>query len=397
MTGSVDTNAHQARLTKVVVTGAAGFIGWHTQVRLRALGGFEVIPIVHEDFGGDALVEAVTDADLVIHVAGINRATDAELEFGNLKITERLIEALKAAGSQAAVVYADSIHSASDTPYGRGKRGAGEALQAWGLASGAKIIVARLPNLFGEHGRPHYNSFVATFAARIAAGEMPEVNVDHPIPLMHVQDAIAEMIESWSTGFQGVLEPHGTSLMVSEVLSKFLGFYEVYRSGDIPALHNDMDVALFNTLRAAMFPTAYPFRPTPRSDQRGTLVESVRVHGGQGQTFVSSTHPGFVRGEHFHLRKIERFQVLSGRAVIRLRKMLTDEVIDFEVNGDEPAVVDMPTMWAHSIKNVGTEELVTLFWAHELFNPDAPDTYPEPVMIDPGMTNAGLTDEKDRE
>jgi UDP-2-acetamido-2,6-beta-L-arabino-hexul-4-ose reductase len=366
---------------KIVVTGADGFLGWHTRVRLHALGGYEVIPIVEKDFAPEALKQAVTGADAVIHVAGINRASDSELEFGNLAIAERLIEALKSSGSQASVVYSDSIHSASDTPYGRGKRGAGEALQAWGTDSGANVTVARLPNLFGEHGRPNYNSFVATFASRVAAGEMPEINVDHPIPLMHVQDAVAAMIGATAAGSDGILEPHGTSLMVSEVRDKFLEYYEVYRTGDIPALHNDLDVALFNTLRAAMFPTAYPFKPTPRSDQRGTLVESVRVHGGQGQTFVSSTHPGFVRGEHFHLRKIERFQVLSGRAVIRLRRMLTDEVIDFEVNGDDPSVVDMPTMWAHSIKNIGTEELVTLFWAHELFNPEAPDTYPEPVMI----------------
>jgi UDP-2-acetamido-2,6-beta-L-arabino-hexul-4-ose reductase len=371
------------RPLRVVVTGAAGFVGWHTRVRLRALGGFEVIPITREDFVGETLVQAVTEADVVIHLAGINRASDSELEFGNLAIADRLIEALKGSGSQSSVVYSDSIHSASDTPYGRGTRGAGQALQAWGVANGTKVVVARLPNLFGEHGRPDYNSFVATFASRVAAGELPEINVDHPIPLMHVQDAVAAMIAAWTVGFDGILEPHGTSLMVSEVRDKFLQYYKVYRTGDIPALHNDMDVALFNTLRAAMFPTAYPFKPTPRSDQRGTLVESVRVHGGQGQTFVSSTHPGFVRGEHFHLRKIERFQVLSGRAVIRLRRMLTDEVIDFEVNGDEPSVVDMPTMWAHSIKNVGTEELVTLFWAHELFNAEAPDTYPEPVMIIP--------------
>ena len=383
MTKTNDVNTHQTRLPRVVVTGAAGFVGWHTQVRLHALGGFEVIPIIHENFAGEALVQAVTDADVVIHLAGINRASDAELEFGNLALAERLVDALKAAGSRASVIFADSIHSASDTPYGRGNRAAGEALQAWGVAGGAKITVARLPNLFGEHGRPNYNSFVATFASRVAAGELPEINVDHPIPLMHVQDAVADMIAAWTVGFEGILEPHGTSMMVSEVRDKFLEYYKVYREGDIPALHSDMDVALFNTLRAAMFPTAYPFKPTPRTDQRGTLVESVRVHGGQGQTFVSSTHPGFVRGEHFHLRKIERFQVLSGRAVIRLRRMLTDEVIDFEVNGDEPSVVDMPTMWAHSIKNVGTEELVTLFWAHELFNPEAPDTYPEPVMIIP--------------
>lgn len=383
MTENSDLDAYTPRLPRVVVTGATGFIGWHTQVRLRALGGFDVVPVSHEDFASEALLHAVTDADVVLHLAGINRASDHELEFGNVAIAERLVEALKAAGSQASVIFADSIHSASDTPYGRGKRQAGEILQEWGDASAAKITIARLPNLFGEHGRPNYNSFVATFASRVAAGEMPEISVDHPIPLMHVQDAVAAMIAAWKADSEGIVEPHGTSLMVSEVLDKFLAYYEVYRTGDIPALNNEMDVALFNTLRAAMFPTAYPFKPTPRSDQRGTLVESVRVHGGQGQTFVSSTHPGFVRGEHFHLRKIERFQVLSGRAVIRLRRLLTDEVIDFEVNGDEPSVVDMPTMWAHSIKNVGTEELVTLFWAHELFNPEAPDTYPEPVMITP--------------
>ena len=367
---------------KTVVTGSDGFLGWHTRVRLRALGGFEVFPINHEDFAGEALEQAVTSADAVIHLAGINRASDRELEFGNLAIAERLIHALKASGSQASVVYSDSIHSASDTPYGRGTRGAGEALQAWGTASGAKITVARLPNLFGEHGRPNYNSFVATFASRVAAGEMPEINVDHPIPLMHVQDAVTAMIDAWAADSEGILEPHGTSLMVSEVRDKFLEYYEVYRTGDIPALHNDMDVALFNTLRAAMFPTAYPFKPTPRSDQRGTLVESVRVHGGQGQTFVSSTHPGFVRGEHFHLRKIERFVVLAGRAEIALRRMCTDEVVSFVVSGDEPVAIDMPTMWTHNITALDGEA-TTLFWTNELFNPEAPDTYPEPVMLIP--------------
>src|SRR5665811_571909 len=105
-----DVDANTTRLPRVVVTGAAGFVGWHTQVRLRALGGFQVIPIDHNDFGGEALVQAVTDADVVIHLAGINRASDAELEFGNLAITERLVEALKAAGSQASVIFADSIH-----------------------------------------------------------------------------------------------------------------------------------------------------------------------------------------------------------------------------------------------------------------------------------------------
>lgn len=383
MTGTGDVVTASARRTRVAVTGAGGFLGWHTRVRLRALGGFDVVPVNRGALARESLEQAVGDADVVLHLAGINRASDRELELGNVALADRLVGALESSGSRAAVVYADSIQSGSDTPYGRGKRRAGEALQAWGEASGANVTVARLPNLFGEHGRPHYNSFVATFASSVAAGGTPQVDVDRLVPLMHVQDAVSAMIAAGVAGTEGLLEPSGTPLMVSDVLDKLVEYFAVYRAGDIPALYDDIDLALFNTLRAAMFPAAYPFRPAPRSDERGTLVESVRVHGGQGQTFVSSTHPGFVRGEHFHLRKVERFQVLSGRAVIRLRRMLTDEVVDFEVTGDEPSVVDMPTMWAHSIKNVGTEELVTLFWAHELFDPEAPDTYPEPVMIRP--------------
>lgn len=383
MTGTGDVGTAGTRPARVAVTGAGGFLGWHTRVRLRALGAFDVTAVGREEMAGESLEQAVGDADVVLHLAGINRASDRELELGNVALADRLVGALTASGSRAAVVYADSIQSGSDTPYGRGKRSAGETLQAWGEASGANVTVARLPNLFGEHGRPNYNSFVATFASVVAAGETPQVDVDRLVPLMHVQDAVSAMIAAGVADTEGVLEPSGTPLMVSDVLNKLLGYFAVYRAGDIPALYDDIDLALFNTLRAAMFPAAYPFRPAPRSDERGTLVESVRVHGGQGQTFVSSTHPGFVRGEHFHLRKVERFQVLSGRAVIRLRRMLTDEVVDFEVTGDEPSVVDMPTMWAHSIKNVGTEALVTLFWAHELFDPEAPDTYPEPVMIRP--------------
>ncbi len=383
MTGTGDVVTAPARRTRVAVTGAGGFLGWHTRVRLRALGAFDVTAVGREEMGGESLEQAVGDADVVLHLAGINRASDREVELGNVALADRLVGALTASGSRAAVVYADSIQSGSDNPYGRGKRRAGETLQAWGEASGANVTVARLPNLFGEHGRPNYNSFVATFASAVAAGGTPQVDVDRMVPLMHVQDAVSAIISAGVADTEGVLEPSGTPLMVSDVLDKLLEYFAVYRTGDIPALYDESDLALFNTLRAAMFPAAYPFRPTPRSDERGTLVESVRVHGGQGQTFVSSTHPGFVRGEHFHLRKVERFQVLSGRAVIRLRRMLTDEVVDFEVTGDEPSVVDMPTMWAHSIKNVGTEELVTLFWAHELFDPEAPDTYPEPVMIRP--------------
>ena len=140
-----------------------------------------------------------------------------------------------------------------------------------------------------------------------------------------------------------------------------------------------MDVDLFNTLRSARFPVGAPIPLTPRIDDRGRLVEAVRSHGGPGQSFVSTTRPGITRGEHFHLRKIERFVVIGGRARISLRRLFTDEVVSFDVTGETPVAVDMPTMWVHKIINTGDGELTTLFWSNELFDPAAPDTFPELV------------------
>ena len=153
----------------------------------------------------------------------------------------------------------------------------------------------------------------------------------------------------------------------------------VLRPGDIPPLESDLDVDLFNTFRAALFPAHYPIPLTRARDDRGRLVETVRAHGGQGQTFVSTTKPGITRGEHFHLRKVERFVVVGGAARISPAAGVhrRGRVVR-RVSGDEPVVIDMPTMWAHNITNTGDDELTTLFWTNELFDP-RPDTYPEPV------------------
>ena len=144
-------------------------------------------------------------------------------------------------------------------------------------------------------------------------------------------------------------------------------------------LDTSLRVDLFNTYRAALFPAHYPIALTAHSDDRGRLVETVRAHGGQGQTFVSTTRPGITRGEHFHLGKVERFVVLSGQARISLRRVFHEDVVSFDVSGDAPAVVDMPTMWVHNITNTGDTEVTTLFWTHSLFDADNPDTYWEPV------------------
>jgi len=359
----------------ILLTGARGFLGWHTRARLRALTEHAVVAVGREQWAELALHAKGVDA--IIHVAGVNRATDAEVERGNIALAQDVTEAARASGSAPRIVYANSVQSGNDSPYGVGKDAASYLLATTAGDLGSAFVDVRLPNLFGEHGRPHYNSFVATFVHAIINGNVPHI-LDRPVELLHVQSAAQSLIDGLTTPEERI-EPAGTPTTVQGVFDTLSAFDDLYALGDIPPLLTDQSIDLFNTLRTARFPARYPIALSPRTDNRGSLVEVVRAHGGQGQTFVSTTKPGISRGEHFHLRKVERFVVLSGEARISLRKLFTDEVVSFEVTGGAPAAVDMPTMWVHNITNTGQGELTTLFWTHELFDPAVPDTFPEQV------------------
>ena len=360
---------------RVVLTGADGFLGWHTRVRLRAAGVHEVVPVGRADWS--RLGSSVAEADAVVHVAGVNRGTDDEVEGGNVALARDVARAVGASGRAVRVVHADSIQAGNGTPYGTGKAAAADVLRDAASASGGDLVDLLLPNLFGEHGRPGYNSFVATFCAEIVAGRAPRV-VDNPVELLHAQAAAQALVEGL-TGPGGTARPPGTPTSVRDVLDTLVGFDELYVAGDLPDLSSPFDLDLFNTLRTASFLRRDPVTPPPRTDHRGRLVEVARVHGGGGHTFVSTTGPGITRGDHFHLRKVERFVVLDGEARISLRRLLDDRVVSFDVSGATPTVIDMPTMWAHNITNTGGGTLTTLFWANEILDPAAPDTFPEPV------------------
>ncbi len=384
---------------KAVVTGADGFLGWHLQALLLTVPDCEIVPVGRARWTPQGLADAVRGADVVFHLAGINRASEYDVEHGNVALADQLVEALTSTGASTGaggndagppvVVYAGSTQAELDAPYGRGKRIAGERLLEWAGRVGSAAADVRFPGLYGEHGRPAYNSFVATFADRVAAGEHPEVTGDRELPLLHVHDATRRLLDVSHKRHNGVVQVPAEPVRISRVAELLEGYHATYgvrddgtAGGDIPELGSHFEVTLFNTYRAALWSRRPVIPLTPRSDQRGTLVESVRVHGGQGQTFVSTTHPGFVRGDHFHFRKIERFQVVHGTGRIRLRKLFDPlaAVQTYDVTGDEPCAIDMPTLWTHSIENIGETDLTTLFWVNELFDADDPDTYPRPVL-----------------
>lgn len=367
---------------KIAITGGYGFLGWHTASRLRALSGVDAVRLGREEYADPQRLAAVLDGvDAVLHLAGVNRAeTDEEVEQGNVALARRLADALAGRERPIDVVYANSVQADLDNPYGRGKAAAAALLGGAVEAAGGHFADLLLPNLFGEHGRPAYNSFVATFAHEVAAGRRPSVTGDREISLLHAQDAARELLDSIGRTERRSVE--GEPRGVGEVLALLERAHALYATrGEIPPLPGRFEVNLFNTYRAAAFPGMWPLSPQVHADDRGELFETVRAHGGTGQTFVSTTRPGRMRGDHYHLHKVERFFVVRGEAEISLRRLLHDEVVTFRLGGGRPSFVDMPTLWVHNIRNVGDSELVTMFWADQLLDPDNPDQYPEKVAL----------------
>ena len=374
---------------RVAITGGAGFLGWHLRCAIRMRGWPEPVVVERACFDDPArLRDALAGVEVVVHLAGINRGPEAEVEAGNPRLARLLVEALQATAagrSRLHLLFSNSTHgrdpsvpAASLTPYGRSKREANAILGEWAATTGARYTDIRFPHLFGEHGRPFYNSAVATFCYQLATGDTPKIIVDSEVELLHAQSACDLMLEAIDAGTGGPLSPEGLRMPVSEALARLQAMHATYADGTLPRFDTAFDLDLFNTLRSYRFPLHYPGRIELRSDARGHLFEAVKTGHG-GQCFASTTHPGVVRGNHFHRRKVERFLVAGGQATIRVRRMFTTDAHAFEVRGDAPVYIDMPTLHTHDIRNTGQGELFTLFWSHEIFDPAAPDTYPEAV------------------
>ncbi|MEU8331328.1 NAD-dependent epimerase/dehydratase family protein [Micromonospora sp. NPDC048839] len=363
-------------MLSLAVTGAGGFLGWHVRVLLRALGWPEPAVLTRSDLADPAVVaRKIAGVDRVLHLAGVNRGEPADVAAGNVQLAAQLANGLRACPDPPiGVVFANSVQAGNGTPYGDAKATAAGIL----AETGVPLDDVLLPNLYGEHGRPWYNSAVATFCRVLAEGGQPEVHADRQLDLVHVTDAAARLAGVAAAGSWDPALP-ALRIGVRDLADQLTSYARVYRTGEIPPLRDRHDVRLFNTYRSHCFPAHYPLALPTRADARGALVETVKAHGGAGQTFCSTTRPGITRGEHFHLAKVERFVVLRGTAEISLRRVGDTDVVRFPVSGDQPVVVDMPTMWAHNITNTGPDELLTLFWTNELFDPERPDTWPEPV------------------
>lgn len=366
-------------MLRLGITGGEGFLGWHIRAHVHADKTVETVSAGRETFSNPAaLVRFVQGKDAIVHLAGMNRGDEAEIERTNLGLTKALIDACERAQARPHIVFANSTHFGRDTAYGRSKRLSAEMLDAWAARSRAQFTNLIMPGVFGEGGRPFYNSVVSTFCHQLAAGEAPRILEDQQIELVHAQGVAAAMISAVRGKEIGSRRLEGRTITVTMLLGRLRQLAEEYEANLLPSVGSRFDLDLFNTYRSYLFPGHYPVALERRADARGSLFEVVRtIHG--GQCFFSTTQPGVTRGNHYHTSKIERFLVAQGEAIIRVRRLCSTSTVEFRVSGDAPAYVDMPTFHTHNITNIGSGELLTLFWAHEIFDPKQADTHPEPV------------------
>lgn len=372
-------------MLKIGITGQAGFVGTHLY---NTLGlhpeEFERVPF-HKGFffNQQQLEQFVAQCDVIVHLAAMNRHDDPQVIFDtNVELAQKLVQALENTKSKAHVLFSSSTQEERDNEYGNSKRIARELLHDWSEKNGSKFSGFIIPNVFGPFGQPNYNSVIATFCHKLTHNELPTIAVDGELKLIYVGELV-EVILSEIRSSQSQAEVRVASTATAKV-SEILFLLEKYKSeyqekGVIPAILSTFELNLFNTFRCYMDIKAhFPVSFVQHNDPRGSFVEIIRLGVG-GQVSFSTTVPGITRGNHFHTRKIERFAVIKGKALIQLRRIGTNEVLDFYLDGDAPSYVDMPIWYTHNIKNIGDELLYTNFWINEFYDPNDPDTYFENV------------------
>jgi UDP-2-acetamido-2,6-beta-L-arabino-hexul-4-ose reductase len=372
-------------MLKIGITGQAGFVGTHLHNTL----GLFVEEFTRVDFKKEFFAEEdklnnfVAQCDVIVHLAAMNRHNDPQVIYDtNLGLVQKLVKSLKVTNSKAHVIFSSSTQEEKDNLYGKSKKEGRELMIDWSKKSDGKFTGMIIPNVFGPFGHPNYNSVIATFSHKLARNETPSIEVDGDMKLIYVDELVNTILAEIRSeeGNPEIIIGHTSEYKVSQLLSLLESYKGQYQDrGIIPEINSTFELNLFNTFRCYMdIANHFPVKYVEHADHRGSFVEIIRLGVG-GQVSFSTTVPGITRGNHYHTRKIERFAVIKGKALIQLRRIGTDEVLDFYLDGNEPAYVDMPIWYTHNIKNIGNEVLYTNFWINEFYDPNDADTYFENV------------------
>jgi UDP-2-acetamido-2,6-beta-L-arabino-hexul-4-ose reductase len=369
----------------VLVTGANGFIGKNLVIALENLSDIQIIKfdVINVE---EELNDIVDNVDFVFHLAGINRPQDTrDFMRGNFGLTCRLLESLKKHNNKAPVLITSSVQASLDNPYGQSKKAAEDLLFQYQRETGAKVLIYRLPNVFGKWCRPNYNSAVATFCHNIANGLPITVNdADVTMNLVYIDDVVNEFIRRFKNEvgankfdtpvpaeYYAVAPVH--TIKLYEIVNLLYSFKDGRKDLYIPDMSDGFIKKLNSTYTSYLPIEQFSYPLMMHTDNRGSFTEIMKTLD-RGQVSVNVSKPGITKGNHWHHSKCEKFLVVYGRGVIRFRRIDLDNVLEYFVGGDKLEVVDIPPGYTHNIENLGETDMVTIIWANEPFNPDKPDT-----------------------
>lgn len=369
---------------RIVITGANGFLGSNLKVRLMEAGFSNLALITRESTRAD-VEQALTSADFVFHLAGVNRPKDTtEFEVGNARLTIEICETLRLTGRTVPLVLASSTQASQDSPYGRSKRQAEDAVFDYAKSTGANVRIFRLTNVFGKWSRPNYNSAVATFCHNIARGLPVSIhNASSPLQLVYVDDVVSAFLDVLQTsetisGYCDVQPIYDST--VGQIADAIASFADSRQSLITPAVGTGLLRALHATYLSFLPENNFAYVVAIHTDPRGEFVEMLKtIDSGQFSYFTA--HPGVTRGEHYHHTKTEKFLVIRGTASFGFRNVVTGATHELVVKGGEARIVETAPGWAHNVANVGDDELIVMLWANEIFDRDNPDTIYSKVAL----------------
>ncbi|MEM4360290.1 MAG: NAD-dependent epimerase/dehydratase family protein [Candidatus Bilamarchaeaceae archaeon] len=368
----------------ILITGSEGFIGKNLRLRLQQKG-YNNLFCYDLNSTEEDLEQGLSCANVIFHLAGVNRPQNPdEFKTCNVSFTEYICNKLIDLKKKTVIVFSSSIQAELDNPYGKSKLEAENVLKDWANKTGNKCIIFRLKNVFGKWCKPNYNSVVATFCYNIAHG-LP-IQISDPqkkLELVYIDNVLDEFEKVISEvlndnakkevcEYRQINKVFKTTL--GELASLIQSFHDLRKKLTLPDFSNEFVKCLYSTFISYMDSKNLCYNLPIKEDNRGVLSEIIKSKN-IGQVFISRTKPGVTRGNHFHNTKTEKFLVIEGEGIIRLRHLITNELIEYRVSGKEWKIVDIPPGYTHSIENIGNSDMVTLFWANEIFNPEHPDTF----------------------
>jgi UDP-2-acetamido-2,6-beta-L-arabino-hexul-4-ose reductase len=376
----------ESQARNILITGSSGFIGKNLVASLQQRKDVVIRPFdINDD--QETLKKFLATADIIFHLAGVNRpVNEDEFQSGNVGLTSTIVDLLRIMKRTPTIVFSSSIQATLDNPYGRSKKLAEDIIRQYSYETRAKAFVFRLSNVYGKWCRPQYNSVVATFCYQIA-NDLPITISDSSkeIEIVYIDDVVHKFISLLDDSAKDDLENQYCTvtpiyrIMLGKLAETIKEFRAMRKTLYIAPMRDRLQKTLYTTYLSYLQENDFGYILDEKKDNRGILAELYKSPD-FGQVFVSRTHPGITRGNHYHHTKVEKFCVVDGEGLIRFRHILSNKVLEYRVSSTKLQIVDIPPGYTHSIENVGTGDMITIFWANEIFNPNEPDTYNESVF-----------------